>query len=90
MRPKQLTVKLRMEFGPGVPSDVVAFHQPHALKAILEAFLQTMAESKVYSNSVFIGKSNGITAHLTPTKVSAGAIAPVSAIMQPLRPFPSV
>ncbi len=73
MRPKQLTVKLRMEFGPGIPSDVSDFHQPHALKAILEAFLQTMTESNIYPNSSFIAKSDGITAHLTPTNFSVGA-----------------
>lgn len=32
-----------------------------------------MAETKVYPNSVFIGKSSGITAHPTPTEFSAGA-----------------
>jgi hypothetical protein len=73
MQPKQQTVRVRVEVGPGLPRDVGAYHQPHALQAILAAFYQALMAEKVYPESMFTSSSNGITVHLTPTHFSIGA-----------------
>jgi len=67
MQPKEQTVKVRIEIGPGLPSDVGAFHQPHALRALLTAFYHALTAERVFPQSVFTGTSNGIEATLSPT-----------------------
>jgi hypothetical protein len=80
MQPKQQTVKVRVEIGPGLPRDVGAYHQPHALQALPAAFYQALTAERVYPESVFTSTSNGITAHLTPTHFSIGAEPTLPAI----------
>jgi len=73
MQPKQQTVKLRVEIGPGFPRDMGAYERPHALQAMFAAFCQALTAEKVHPESVFIGTSNGVTTHLTPTHFSIGS-----------------
>ena len=73
MQPKEQTVKVRVEIGPGLPRDVGAYHQPHALQAIFAAFYQAMTAERVHPESEFTATSDGITVHLTPTHFSIGA-----------------
>jgi hypothetical protein len=73
MQPKQQTVKVRVEIGPGLPRDVGAFHQPHAFQAILAAFYRALTAERVYPEAVFTGTSNGVSAHLTPIHFDIGA-----------------
>jgi hypothetical protein len=73
MQPKQQTVRVRVEIGPGLPRDVGAYHQPHALQAILAAFYQAMTAERIYPETVFTSTSNGITVDLIPTHFSIGA-----------------
>jgi hypothetical protein len=73
MQPKQQTVKIRVEIGPGFPRDLGAYERPHALQALFAAFWQALTAEKVYPESFFIGTSNGVTTHLTPTHFSIGS-----------------
>jgi hypothetical protein len=73
MQPKQQTVKIRLQIGPGLPRDVAAFHEPHALRAILKAFYDAMTNEKLYAESVFTGTSNGVSAYLSPTHLGIHA-----------------
>jgi hypothetical protein len=73
MQPKQQTVKVRVEIGPGLPRDVGAYYQPHAPQAILAAFYQAMTADRVYPESIFTSTSNGITVNLISNHFSIGS-----------------
>jgi len=73
MQPNEQTVKLRIEIGPGLPSAVGAFQQPHAFRALLDAFYRALTAERVFPQSVFIGTSNGIEVSLTPNHLGIRA-----------------
>lgn len=73
MNPKQTTVKLRLEFGPGTPADLGEFHQPSAIRAILEAFSTGIAEERLTPQAVFRADDDGVTVELSVTHFSASA-----------------
>jgi hypothetical protein len=67
MQPNEQIVKVSIEIGPGLPTDVGAFHGPHAFRALLTAFYHALTAERVFPQSVFTGTSNGIEATLSPT-----------------------
>lgn len=73
MNPKQTTVKLRLEFGPGTPADIGEFHQPPAIRAILQAFSRAIAEERLTPQAVFRAQDDGVTAELSVIHFSASA-----------------
>lgn len=68
------TVKLRLEVGPGMPSEIGAFIQSPALEAVLAAFFRAMTAEAIYPGpeAAFVATKDGVTAHVWVSRTNIG------------------
>jgi hypothetical protein len=69
---KQQKVKVRLELGPDIPSQINPFQQPAAKAALLTAALRAMTVENLYPDAEFVGTKDGVTITLTMVKPRGG------------------
>lgn len=68
----QQKLKIRIEIGPGIPSQINPFQQPAARAAIATAALRAITVENLYPDAEFVGTKDGVTATLMIGKTNAG------------------
>jgi hypothetical protein len=68
----QQNLKVRIEIGPGVLSEINPFQQPAAFASIATAVLRAMTVENLYPDAEFVGAKDGVTATLTVRKSNMG------------------
>jgi hypothetical protein len=70
--PTAQKLKIRIEIGPDIPSQISPFQQPTAFAAVVTAALRALTVENLYPDAEFVGTKDGVTATLTIQKTDMG------------------
>jgi hypothetical protein len=80
--PMKQPFKIRLEVGPGLPSELYPFQEPDAVAAIATAALRALTVENLYADAEFTGSKNGVTATVRELEADIGAEGEIPSTIQ--------